>query len=76
MCLRVPFSRIALSNVVGPPGARLIEGPAVDFVVESDRARPSGIARRVRDGRVRANIGYVPTLDEAVATLNARSLNA
>ncbi len=59
-----------LVTVVGPPEARPAEGLAVDFVVESDRAQLCEIVRRVRDGRLRANIGNVATLEEAIATLN------
>src|SRR5213596_1383470 len=55
-----------LVSVVGPPEARPAEGLAVDFVVESDRAQLSAIVQRVRDGRLRANIGIVATLDDAV----------
>ena len=42
----------------------------VDFVVESDRAQLSEIVRRVRDGRLRTNIGNAATLDDAVAAFN------
>src|SRR5216110_1054842 len=59
-----------LVTVVGPPEARPADGPAIDFVVESDRAQLSEIVRRVRDGRLRTNIGNVATLDDAVAALN------
>jgi NADPH:quinone reductase-like Zn-dependent oxidoreductase len=59
-----------LVTIVGPPEARPAGGLAVDFVVESDRAQLSEIVRRVRDGRLRANIGNVATLDDAVAALN------
>jgi hypothetical protein len=45
-------------------------GLAVDFVVESDRAQLSEIVQRVRDGRLRTNIGPVATLDDAVVALN------
>jgi len=38
--------------------------------VESDRAELSEIVQRVRDGRLRTNIGTVSTLDNAVAALN------
>ena len=58
-----------LVTVVGPPKARPAEGLAVDFVVESDRAQLSEIVQRVRDGRLRTNIGNVATLDDAVAAL-------
>ncbi|HTK80105.1 MAG TPA: hypothetical protein VL286_06650 [Rhizomicrobium sp.] len=43
---------------------------AVDFVVEADRAQLTQIVQRVRDGRLRTNIGTVATLDDAVAALN------
>jgi NADPH:quinone reductase-like Zn-dependent oxidoreductase len=57
-------------TVVGPPEARPAEGLAVDFVVESDRAQMREIVQRVRDGRLRTNIGTIATLDDAVAALN------
>ena len=60
-----------LVTIVGPPEARPADGLAIDFVVESDRAQLSEIVRRVRDGRLRTNIGTVATLDDAVAALNA-----
>jgi NADPH:quinone reductase-like Zn-dependent oxidoreductase len=59
-----------LVSIVGPPEARPADGLAVDFVVEPDRAQLSEIVQRVRDGRLRTNIGNVSTLDEAVAALN------
>jgi NADPH:quinone reductase-like Zn-dependent oxidoreductase len=59
-----------LVSIVGPPEARPADGLAVDFVVESDRAQLSEIVRRVRDGRLRTNIGNVSTLDDAVAAFN------
>jgi NADPH:quinone reductase-like Zn-dependent oxidoreductase len=59
-----------LVSIVGPAEARPADGRAVDFVVESDRAQLSEIALRVRDGRLRTNIGDVGTLDDAVAVLN------
>jgi NADPH:quinone reductase-like Zn-dependent oxidoreductase len=59
-----------LVTVVGPPEARPADGLAVDFVVESDRAQLSEIVQRVRDGRLRTNIGTVADLDDAVAALN------
>ncbi len=60
----------ALVTVVGPPEARPADGLAIDFVVESDRAQLTEIVRRVRDGRLRTNIGNVANLDDAVAALN------
>ncbi|MFC0508910.1 NADP-dependent oxidoreductase [Micromonospora costi] len=59
-----------LVSVVGPPEARPADGLAIDFVVEADRAQLGEIVRRVRDGRLRTNIGTVATLDDAVAALN------
>ena len=59
-----------LVTVTGPPEARPANGLAVDFVVVSDRAQLSEIARRVRDGRLRTNIGNVAALDDAVAAFN------
>src|SRR5689334_8050468 len=56
-----------LVSIVGPVEARPAGGLAVDFVVESDRAQLSGIVQRVRDGRLRTNIGTVSALDDAVA---------
>jgi hypothetical protein len=53
-----------------PPEARPADGLAIDFVVESDRAQLGEIVRRVRDGRLRTNIGNVSTLDDAVAAFN------
>jgi NADPH:quinone reductase-like Zn-dependent oxidoreductase len=59
-----------LVTIVGPAETRPSVGLAVDFVVESDRAQLSEIVQRVRDGRLRTNIGNVSTLDDAVAALN------
>jgi NADPH:quinone reductase-like Zn-dependent oxidoreductase len=59
-----------LVTVVGPPEARPADGLAVDFVVEADRAQLSEIVQRVRDGRLRTNIGTVAILDDAVPALN------
>jgi NADPH:quinone reductase-like Zn-dependent oxidoreductase len=59
-----------LVTVAGPPDARPADGLAIDFVVLSDRAQLGEIAQRVRDGRLRTNIGKVATLDDAVAAFN------
>jgi NADPH:quinone reductase-like Zn-dependent oxidoreductase len=59
-----------LVSVVWPPEARPVDGLAVDFVVEPDRARLREIIQRVRDGLLRTNIGNVSTLDDAVAAFN------
>jgi NADPH:quinone reductase-like Zn-dependent oxidoreductase len=60
----------SLVSVVGPPEAPPADGFAVDFVVESDRAQLLEIVQRVRDGRLRTNIGTVAVLDEAIAAFN------
>jgi NADPH:quinone reductase-like Zn-dependent oxidoreductase len=59
-----------LVTIAGPPDARPADGLAIDFVVMSDRAQLGEIVRRVRDGRLRTNIGNVSTLDDAVAAFN------
>jgi NADPH:quinone reductase-like Zn-dependent oxidoreductase len=59
-----------LVSIVGPSETRPADALAVDFVVESDRAQLSEIVQRVRDGRLRTNIGTVSTLDDAVAAFN------
>jgi NADPH:quinone reductase-like Zn-dependent oxidoreductase len=61
---------------VGPAEARPADGLAIDFVVESDRAQLAEIIQRVRDGRLRTNIGDVSSLDEAVATFNTTERRA
>jgi NADPH:quinone reductase-like Zn-dependent oxidoreductase len=59
-----------LVTIAGPPEARPAGGLAVDFVVEADRAQLREIAQRLRDGRLRTNIGIVAALEDAVAALN------
>jgi NADPH:quinone reductase-like Zn-dependent oxidoreductase len=59
-----------LVSVVGPPETRPTDALAIDFVVEADRAQLAEVVQRVRDGRLRTNIGNVASLDDAVAALN------
>jgi NADPH:quinone reductase-like Zn-dependent oxidoreductase len=59
-----------LVTIAGPPEARPADGLAIDFVVAADRAQLGEIVQRVRDGRLRTNIGKVATLGDAVAALN------
>jgi NADPH:quinone reductase-like Zn-dependent oxidoreductase len=59
-----------LVSIVGPSETLPGDGQMVDFVVEADRAQLTEIVQRVRDGRLRTNIGTVATLDEAVAAFN------
>jgi NADPH:quinone reductase-like Zn-dependent oxidoreductase len=58
-------------SIVGPVEARPTDGLAVDFVVEADRAQLGEIVQRVRDGRLRTNIGATVSLDDAVAHLSS-----
>ena len=59
-----------LVSIVGPSEARPAGGLGVDFVVESDRAQLGEIVQRVRDGRLRTNIGTVAPLDGALVAFN------
>ena len=59
-----------LVTVTGPTEARPSGGLTIDFVVVSDRAQLSEVAQRVRNGRLRTNIGNVAALDDAVAAFN------
>jgi NADPH:quinone reductase-like Zn-dependent oxidoreductase len=65
-----------LVTAVGPAEARPVDGLVIDFVVESDRAQLSEIVQRVRDGRLRTNIGKVARLDEAVSAFNSTERRA
>ena len=59
-------------SIVGPVEQPPPDGRAVDFVVEADRAQLSEVVERVRDGRLRTNIGTVASLDDAVAAFNSK----
>ncbi|MGR6319008.1 NADP-dependent oxidoreductase [Micromonospora soli] len=59
-----------LVTIAGPPEAQPADGLTVDFVVEADRAQLGEVVQRIRDGRLRTNIGKVATLDDAVAAFN------
>ena len=59
-----------LVSIVGPSDVRPADGLAIDFVVESDRAQLGEIIERVRDGRLRTNIGAVASLNRAVDAFN------
>jgi len=65
-----------LVSIVGPAEARPVDGLAIDFVVEADRIQLSEIAQRLRDGRLRTNIGTVASLDDAVAAFNSTARRA
>jgi NADPH:quinone reductase-like Zn-dependent oxidoreductase len=59
-----------LVTIAGPTEARPSGGLTIDFVVVPDRAQLSELVQRVRDGRLRTNIGNVAALDDAVAAFN------
>jgi NADPH:quinone reductase-like Zn-dependent oxidoreductase len=59
-----------LVTITGPLDVRPADGLTIDFVVISDRAQLSEVAQRVRNGRLRTNIGNVAALDDAVAAFN------
>jgi NADPH:quinone reductase-like Zn-dependent oxidoreductase len=65
-----------LVSVVGPSATRPDNGRAVDFVVESDRGQLIEIVQRVRDGRLRTNIGAISTLDDAIVAFNSTKRRA
>ena len=60
----------ALVTVTGLAGVRPKDGRSVDFVVESVPSQLVEIVQRVRDGRLRTNIGDVAALADAVAALD------
>ena len=55
----------ALVTIAAPPRVRPTDARAVFFVVEPDRARLAALELRLRDGRLRPNIGDVRPLAEA-----------
>ncbi|UWZ85215.1 NADP-dependent oxidoreductase [Occallatibacter riparius] len=59
-----------LVTVTGPTEARPSHGQVIDFVVVSDRAQLGELVQRVRNGRLRTNIGNLASLDDAVAAFN------
>ena len=63
-------ARGTLVTIAGPTEARPADGLAIDFVVVPDRAQLTAIMDRVRDGRLRTNIGNVASFDGAVAAFN------
>ena len=59
-----------MSNPYGPTEARPCSGLSIDFVVEPDRTQLSELVQRLRDGRLRTNIGNVVAFNDAVAAFN------
>jgi NADPH:quinone reductase-like Zn-dependent oxidoreductase len=59
-----PSGRVSCPDVI-------VEIHASGFVpTESDRGQLGEIVQRVRDGRLRTNIGTIATLEDAIAALN------
>jgi NADPH:quinone reductase-like Zn-dependent oxidoreductase len=56
-----------LVTIAGPTEARPIDGRTIDFIVEANRGQLIELAQRVRDGRLKTNIGNIAALDNAVA---------
>jgi NADPH:quinone reductase-like Zn-dependent oxidoreductase len=65
-----------LVSIVGTGEVKPADGVAINFVVESDRAQLTEIVQRVRDGRLRTNIGTIAPLTDAVAAFNAPGRHA
>src|SRR5437764_1769926 len=59
-----------LVTITGQTEARPAGGLTIDFVVVPDRAQLSELVQRVRDGRLRTNIGKMTTIDDTVASFN------
>lgn len=60
-----------LVTIAGPTDARPANGTTIDFVVEAIPAQLGEIVQRLREGRLKTNIGNISTLNDAVATFNA-----
>ena len=60
-----------LVTIAGPTEARPANGLTVDFIVVPDRLQLNELVQRVRQGRLRTNIGTIATLDDAVAAFNS-----
>ena len=58
-------------SIVGPLETQPADALVIDFVVEADRAQLTEIVERVRDGRLRTNIGTVAPLNDAISTFNS-----
>jgi NADPH:quinone reductase-like Zn-dependent oxidoreductase len=54
-------------TIAAPPTVQPVDGRAVFFVVEPDRARLADLAQRVRSGRLTPLVGAVRPLSEAAA---------
>jgi NADPH:quinone reductase-like Zn-dependent oxidoreductase len=59
-----------LVTIAGPTDARPADGRTVDFVVVPDRIQLNEIVSRVRAGSLRAHVGQVATLEDAIDAFN------
>lgn len=59
-------------SIIGPVEQAPAGVTAIDFVVEANRAQLGEIVERVRDGRLRTNIGTVAALGDAVDAFNSK----
>src|SRR3954466_8197456 len=59
-----------LVTIAGPTEARPSAGRTIDFIVVPDRAQLIELVQRVRDARLRTNIGKVADLADAVTAFN------
>jgi len=60
-----------LVTIAGPVETPPANGSAIDFVVIADPNQLNEIVQRLREGRLRTNIGKISSLDDAVATFNS-----
>jgi len=59
-----------LVTIAGPTESRPLDGRTVDFVVVPDRTQLNELVQRLREGRLRTNIGKVASLEDAVSAFN------
>ncbi len=60
-----------LVTVAGPIDAVPANGSTIDFVVEAIPSQLSEIVQRLRKGSLKANIGSISSLDDAIATFSS-----
>jgi NADPH:quinone reductase-like Zn-dependent oxidoreductase len=59
-----------LVTIAGPVEAGPVGVQTIDFVVIPDLAQLSELVQRIRQGRLRTNIGNIATLDDAIDSFN------